>query len=46
MDGIYLEFSKAIETISHRILLEKLVGYGFNGCTASWEKIGWMVIEW
>lgn len=38
VDGIYLDFSKAFETISHRILQEKLAGHGLNGCTARWVK--------
>ncbi|KAJ7406024.1 hypothetical protein WISP_136295 [Willisornis vidua] len=30
---IYLDFSKALDTISHSILLEKLAAHDLNGCT-------------
>ena len=33
MDVVYLDFSKAFDTISHRTLLEKLAAYGLDGCT-------------
>ncbi|GAB0202736.1 mitochondrial enolase superfamily member 1 [Grus japonensis] len=35
---IYLDFSKAFDTISHSILLEKLVAHGLDRCTLRWVK--------
>jgi len=39
---VYLDFSKAFETVSHSILLEKLAAHGLDGCTLCWVKTGWM----
>ncbi|KAK4824550.1 hypothetical protein QYF61_016154 [Mycteria americana] len=39
-----LEFSKAFDTISHSILLEKLAAHGLHRCTVRWVKTwldGW-----
>ncbi|GAB0209309.1 mitochondrial enolase superfamily member 1 [Grus japonensis] len=36
VDVIYLDFSKAFNTVSHSILLEKLVAHGLDGCTLCW----------
>jgi len=33
MDVIYLDFSKDLDTVSHSILLEKLVAHGLDTCT-------------
>jgi len=33
VDVVYLEFSKALDTISHNILLEKLAARGLDGRT-------------
>ncbi|KAK4829857.1 hypothetical protein QYF61_007128 [Mycteria americana] len=38
VDVIYLDFSKAFNTVSHSILLEKLAAHGLSGCTLSWIK--------
>ncbi|KAK4830696.1 LOW QUALITY PROTEIN: hypothetical protein QYF61_012865 [Mycteria americana] len=38
VDVVYLDFSKAFDTISHSILLEKLAAHGLDGCTLRWEK--------
>ncbi|KAK4820811.1 LOW QUALITY PROTEIN: hypothetical protein QYF61_007205 [Mycteria americana] len=37
-DVIYLDFSKAFDTVSHRILLEKMVAHGLGRCTLRWVK--------
>ncbi|GAB0205874.1 mitochondrial enolase superfamily member 1 [Grus japonensis] len=36
VDVIYLDFSKAFDTVSHSILLEKLVAHGLDRCTLHW----------
>ena len=33
VDVVYLDFSKAFDTISHNILLEKLAAHGLDGST-------------
>ena len=33
VDVVSLDFSKASDTISHGILLEKLTAHGLDGCT-------------
>ena len=38
VDVIYLDFSKAFDTVSHSILLEKLAARGLDGCTLCWIK--------
>ncbi|PKU42971.1 rna-directed dna polymerase from mobile element jockey-like [Limosa lapponica baueri] len=38
MDVIYLDFSKAFDTVSHSILLEKLAAHGLDGSTLWWVK--------
>ncbi|KAK4806943.1 hypothetical protein QYF61_027310 [Mycteria americana] len=41
VDVVYLDFSKAFDTVSHSILLEKLAAHGLDGCTLRWVK-NWM----
>ncbi|KAK4823184.1 hypothetical protein QYF61_027088 [Mycteria americana] len=38
VDVVYLDFSKAFDTISHSILLEKLAAHGLDGRTLCWVK--------
>ncbi|KAK4824383.1 hypothetical protein QYF61_014043 [Mycteria americana] len=39
VDVIYLDFSKAFDTVSHSILLEKLASHGLDGCTLRWGSV-------
>ena len=44
VDVVYLDFSKAFDTVSHSILLEKLAAHGLDGCTLHGVKnwlCGW-----
>ncbi|KAK4813675.1 hypothetical protein QYF61_019568 [Mycteria americana] len=38
VDVVYLDFSKAFDTVSHSIFLEKLAVHGLVGCTLCWVK--------
>ncbi|GAB0209132.1 hypothetical protein GRJ2_003378900 [Grus japonensis] len=38
VDVVYLDFSKAFNTVSQSILLEKLAAHGLDGCTLRWVK--------
>ncbi|PKU45189.1 rna-directed dna polymerase from mobile element jockey-like [Limosa lapponica baueri] len=38
VDVVYLSFSKAFDTVSHNILLEKLAVQGLDGSTFHWVK--------
>ncbi|KAK4815580.1 hypothetical protein QYF61_004097 [Mycteria americana] len=38
VDVVYLDFSKAFDTVSHSILLETLAAHGLDGCTLRWVK--------
>jgi len=37
-DVIYLDFSKAFDTVPHSILLEKPAAHGLDWCTFCWIK--------
>ena len=37
-DAVYLDFSKAFDTVPHHRLLRKLEGYGITGGILSWIK--------
>ncbi|KAK4806957.1 hypothetical protein QYF61_027324 [Mycteria americana] len=39
VDVIYLNFSKAFDTVSHSTLLEKLAAHGLGGCTLCWGSV-------
>jgi len=38
VDVVYLDFSKASDTVPHRILLQKLAANGLHECTLRWIK--------
>ena len=38
VDVVYLDFSKAFDTVSHSILLEKLAAHGLGRHTLHWVK--------
>jgi len=38
VDVVYLDFSKASDTVPHSILLEKLAAHGLDRCTLHWIK--------
>ncbi|KAK4823276.1 hypothetical protein QYF61_000371 [Mycteria americana] len=38
VDVVHLDFSKAFDTVSHSILLEKLAAHGLDGRTLCWVK--------
>ncbi|GAB0184589.1 mitochondrial enolase superfamily member 1 [Grus japonensis] len=38
VDVVYLDFSKAFDTVSHSILLEKVVAHGLDGHPLCWVK--------
>ncbi|KAK4832496.1 hypothetical protein QYF61_023543 [Mycteria americana] len=38
VDVVYLDFSKAFDTVSHSILLENLAAHGLDGCALRWVK--------
>jgi len=38
MGVIYLDFSKAFDTVPHSILLKKTAAHGLDGCTLHWIK--------
>ena len=35
---VYLDFSKAFDTVPHHILMEKLAAHGLDGRTLLWVK--------
>ena len=38
VDVVYLDFSKAFDTVSHSILLGKLAAHGLDRCTLLWVR--------
>ena len=38
VDVVYLDFTKAFDTVPHNILVEKLAAHGLDGCTLRWVK--------
>ncbi|KAJ7409653.1 RNA-directed DNA polymerase from mobile element jockey-like protein [Willisornis vidua] len=44
VDVVYLDFSKAFDTFSHNILLEKLVAHGLDKRTLCWVK-SWLDVR-
>ena len=42
VDVVYLDFSKAFDTVPHNIIVEKLAAHSLDGCTLRWVKPGWM----
>ena len=40
VDVVYLDFSKAFDTVPHSILMEKLATHGLDGRTHHWVKLG------
>ena len=42
VDVVYLDFSKAFDTVSHSVLLVKLAARGLDDHTLHWVKTGWM----
>ena len=38
VDGVSLDFSKAFDSVSHGILLEKRAAHGLDGCPLCWVK--------
>ncbi|KAK4832694.1 hypothetical protein QYF61_025155 [Mycteria americana] len=38
VDVVHIGFSKAFDSVSHSILLEKLAAHGLDGCTLLWVK--------
>ncbi|KAK4828009.1 hypothetical protein QYF61_022786 [Mycteria americana] len=38
LDVVYVDFSKAFDTVSHSILLDKLAAHGLDGRTLRWVK--------
>ena len=35
---VYLDFSKAFDTVPHNILVKKVAAHGLDGCALCWVK--------
>lgn len=42
VNPVYIDFSKAFGTVSHSFLLEQQAAHGWDGCTLTVQKPGWM----
>ena len=46
VDVVYLDFSKAFDTVPHNILVEKLAAHGLDGCMLRWvNPSGWLGLK-
>ena len=41
---VYLDFSKAFDTVPHNLLVEKLAAHGLDGCMLRWVK-HWLGVQ-
>ncbi|KAK4814263.1 hypothetical protein QYF61_012818, partial [Mycteria americana] len=46
VDVVYLDFSKAFDTVSPSVLLEKLAAHGLDGCTLRWMVVNGVYSSW